>query len=70
MRTLKVMRVSFNMPIQRSDILAFRGAIAHRVGLEHDWFHNYNNTENTNNSYHHHYSLIQYKYNKVYPTNV
>jgi len=67
MKALKVMQVSFDMPIDPTEVLSFRGAIAHKVGLEHEWFHNHNNADNTNNSYHHRYSLIQYKYRGGHP---
>lgn len=61
------MQVSFDMPIEPSGILSFRGAIAHKVGLEHEWFHNHNNSNGSSNSYHHRYSLVQYKYRRGHP---
>lgn len=67
MKTLKVMRVSFDLPIKREEIAAFRGALAHKVGLEHEWFHNHNNAEGAQNGYHYRYARVQYKYHNGYP---
>jgi hypothetical protein len=61
MKDLKVMRVTFDMRLDTRGISAFRGAIAHKVGLEHEWFHNHNNNENSPHRLHYRYPLIQYK---------
>ena len=55
------MRVTFDMRLDEQDIRAFRGAIAHKVGLEHEWFHNHNNDETNNHKLFYRYPLIQYK---------
>ena len=58
MKKLRLLAVSFDTHIKPWEIKRFRGAIAHKVGLEHEWFHNHNNA---NGGYHHRYPLIQYK---------
>ncbi|PSJ77116.1 hypothetical protein C7N43_10275 [Sphingobacteriales bacterium UPWRP_1] len=55
---LRYLTVSFSVPtIYRKEIPAFRGAIAEKVGLEHDIFHNHD----ADGSYIYRYPLIQYK---------
>jgi len=73
MKKLRVMKVAFDTTIEPYEIPAFRGAIASKVGLEHEWFHNHNNaglkelpahvdayTEDQQ-QFHNRYPLIQYK---------
>lgn len=43
-KKLRVLKVAFDTTIQPWEIPAFRGAIAEKVGLEHEWFHNHKNT--------------------------
>ncbi|QQS28576.1 MAG: hypothetical protein IPM47_17255 [Sphingobacteriales bacterium] len=55
---LRYLSVSFSIPsIFRNQIPAFRGAVAEKVGYEHDLFHNHDK----NNGFHYRYPLIQYK---------
>lgn len=73
MKKLRVMTVAFDTTIEPYEIPAFRGAIAAKVGLEHEWFHNHNNErlkvipaklsdyEEDQQQYHNRYPLIQYK---------
>lgn len=61
MKQLRVLTITFDTPIERENIGAFRGALINKVGREHDWFHNHDNDENTTNQYHYRYPLIQYK---------
>ncbi|MGB0864537.1 MAG: CRISPR-associated endonuclease Cas6 [Saprospiraceae bacterium] len=61
MKRLRVLTVTFNIPIEGEEIGAFRGALINKVGLEHEWFHNHNNDTNSTHQYHYRYPLIQYK---------
>lgn len=58
MKNLRILAVSFDTTIQPYELQHFRGAVAQKVGLEHEWFHNHNNTTG---SFHNRYPLIQYK---------
>lgn len=58
MKTLRILQVSFDTQIQPYQLGAFRGAIARKVGIEHEWFHNH---DNENGGFHNRYPLIQYK---------
>jgi hypothetical protein len=49
--------VQFDTSIEGYELPAFRGAIAAKVGLEHDWFHNHLSDE----QFAYRYPLIQYK---------
>lgn len=55
---LRTLAVTFDLPMNPWELPRFRGAIAGKVGLEHDWFHNHNNETG---GLHHRYPLIQYK---------
>ena len=57
-KKLRVLAVSFDTHIEPYQLPAFRGALAHKVGIEHDWFHNH---DNINGGFHNRYPLIQYK---------
>ncbi len=58
MKKLRTLAVSFDANIQPYQLSAFRGALALKVGWEHDWFHNH---DNENGGTHNRYPLIQYK---------
>lgn len=58
MKNLRILAVSFDTTIQPYELQHFRGAVAQKVGLEHEWFHNH---DNTNGTFHNRYPLIQYK---------
>jgi Cas6b C-terminal domain/Cas6b N-terminal domain len=58
MKKLRLLAVSFDTEIKPWEIARFRGAVAQKVGLEHEWFHNHDNAEG---GFHHRYPLIQYK---------
>ena len=58
MKKLRILQVSFDTEIQPYQLSAFRGAVAHKVGLEHSWFHNH---DNENGGTFNRYPLIQYK---------
>ncbi|MEM6318139.1 MAG: CRISPR-associated endonuclease Cas6 [Bacteroidota bacterium] len=73
MKKLRVMTAAFDTNIEPYEIPAFRGAIASKVGLQHEWYHNHNNQnleeiplhlndyEEEVQVYHNRYPLIQYK---------
>jgi hypothetical protein len=56
--TLRLLSVTFDTELQPWELPWFRGAVAQKVGLEHEWFHNHNNETG---GYHQRYPLIQYK---------
>ena len=58
MKRLRILQVSFDSNLQPYQLPAFRGAIARKVGIEHEWFHNH---DNENGGFHNRYPLIQYK---------
>ena len=58
MKRLRILAVSFDTNIQPYQLPAFRGAVARKVGIEHEWFHNH---DNENGGFHNRYPLIQYK---------
>lgn len=57
MKKLKIVRVRFDTQLHFQEVPAFRGAIAQKVGLENDLFHNHLG----NDGFAYRYSLIQYK---------
>lgn len=65
-KELRILTVVFDNYLEPWEISQFRGAMAHKVGLEHDWFHNHNNS-NSPTMFHYRYPLIQYKLNKNHP---
>ncbi len=64
MKQLRLLAVSFDTRINPWDLPKFRGAIAQKVGIEHEWFHNH---DNASGGYHHRYPLIQYKIDTAGP---
>jgi hypothetical protein len=44
MKKLRLLAVSFDSHLQPWDLPKFRGAVARKVGLEHEWFHNHDNS--------------------------
>lgn len=65
-KELRILAVVFDSYLEPWEIAQFRGAMAHKVGLEHDWFHNHNSSNNPT-TFHYRYPLIQYKLNKNHP---
>ncbi len=55
---LRILSVTFDTHLEPWELPQFRGAVAHKVGLEYDWYHNHNNEDS---GYHYRYPLIQYK---------
>ena len=64
--TLPLLAAYFDGPLQPWEIPQFRGAIVHKIGLEHELFHNHRNT-GQGPRFHYHYPLIQYKLDKGRP---
>lgn len=65
---LRVLRVSFDTPIEPWELRAFRGAVSAKVGLEHDLFHNHKHDEDASTGgFHYRFPLIQYKQEHGYP---
>lgn len=67
-KTIRILTIIFKTQIAPYEVPAFRGAIAKRVGREHEWFHNHNNSldeTDTKSHFHNRYSLIQYKIKSV-----
>jgi hypothetical protein len=60
MKHVRTLAVTFDSELPPWELPKFRGAFAHKVGLEHEWFHNHNNESG---GYHMRYPLIQYKVN-------
>ncbi len=58
MKKLRILQVSFDSNLHPYQLPAFRGAVARKVGIEHEWFHNH---DNENGGTHNRYPLIQYK---------
>ena len=58
MQRLRTLSVTFDTHINPWELPQFRGAVAQKVGLEHEWFHNHNNETG---GFHQRYPLIQYK---------
>jgi len=44
MKKLALLKVAFDTTIQPYEVSAFRGAIIDKVGRQHEWFHNHDNT--------------------------
>jgi hypothetical protein len=55
---LRLLTVRFDTPIDPWELPAFRGAVSHKAGLEHEHFHNHNNDTG---GFHYRFPLIQYK---------
>jgi len=68
LRKMRMLTVTFDTQIPVYHIGQFRAAVAAKVGLEHDWFHNHNNDSTptddllfTHKKYHYRFPKIQYK---------
>lgn len=55
---LRILSVTFDTELDPWELPRFRGAVARKVGLEHEWYHNH---DNETGGYHQRYPLIQYK---------
>lgn len=66
-KALRLLSVTFQSTIEPWELPQFRGAMAHKVGLEHEWFHNHNNEDPDKPKLHYRYPLIQYKLHKKHP---
>jgi len=65
---MRLLTISFNTLIRPWEVPIFRSAVAKKVGLEHDLYHNHNNQNGMDTAeYHHRYPLIQYKQHQGRP---
>lgn len=65
-KNLRLLSVVFDTQIEPWELAGFRGAVAHKVGLEHDWFHNHDNSQSPGKLIYR-YPLIQYKLHRLQP---
>jgi hypothetical protein len=61
MKNLRMLSVTFTEAIRREELECFRGAVAVKVGLDHDFYHNHNNAPDAPKAFHYRYPLIQYQ---------
>lgn len=61
MKQIRLLSISFNTEIKPYEIPAFRGAIIEKVGMEHEFYHNHDNNDDSKQNYHYRYPLVQYK---------
>lgn len=61
---LRLLTVEFDTQIEPWELPAFRGAVAHKAGMEHEFFHNH---DNERGGYHYRLPLIQYKQDRGRP---
>lgn len=59
---LRILTAAFDAHVQPWELPQFRGAVAQKVGLEHEWYHNH---DNENGGFHQRYPLIQYKIDRL-----
>lgn len=65
---MRLLTISFDTPIRPWEVPAFRGAVAKKVGFQHDLYHNHDNSGGMDaGEYHHRYPLIQYKQHRGHP---
>lgn len=55
------LRLAFTFPLKQTEVPAFRGAVAERVGRERTLFHQHQNHADGSHSFRREYPLIQYK---------
>jgi hypothetical protein len=62
-KKLRLLAVTFDTHLESWELPKFRAAIAEKVGFQHDWFHNHDNSSADNDSekFLYRYALIQYK---------
>jgi len=65
-KELSVLSIVFDSYLEPWEIPQLRGALAKKVGLEHDWFHNHKVVEDKL-GFHYRYPLIQYKLDRNHP---
>lgn len=63
----RIIVITFNNKIDPWEVSKFRGGIIHKVGLEHEWFHNHDNQAGQDDKFHYRYPLIQYRYHRGNP---
>lgn len=67
MKNLRMLSVSFSEEIHPAELECFRGALVEKVGLEHERYHNHNNSGNSASRFHYRYPLVQYQLMKGRP---
>lgn len=67
MKEIRVLTAIFSNRLPSKEIASFRGAVIEKVGIEHDLFHNHNNTTEGSN-YHYRYPLVQYQLRRHKPS--
>lgn len=60
-RPLRLLSVTFSEEIAPEELECFRGAIAEKAGLQHERYHNHNNSPDAKTIFHYRYPLIQYQ---------
>jgi len=60
-QAVPLLQIIFRPRIKAYELPAFRGAVADKVGREHEWFHNHDNSEGEGSRYHYRYPLVQYR---------
>jgi len=60
-QAVPLLQIIFQPRILARELPAFRGAVAQKVGREHEWFHNHDNSGEGGSSYHYRYPLVQYR---------
>lgn len=58
---VRTLAVNFSEPIEVQELECFRGAIAEKVGLDRELYHNHNNNKSDSLGFHYRYPLIQYR---------
>jgi hypothetical protein len=67
MKHLRTLSVTFAEPIRWEELECFRGAMAEKVGIQHDFYHNHNNEPGAKLAFHYRYPLIQYQLRRGRP---
>jgi len=66
-KDLRLLTVTFDTYLEPWELAKFRGAMAHKVGLEHDWYHNHKEDDKEGHQFLYRYPLIQYKLHRNRP---
>ncbi len=61
MKKIRTLKLKFDLPLEKRQTPLLRGAIASKVGLKHDLFHNHPTEAEAKTDYLYRYPLIQYK---------
>lgn len=61
MKTIRLLHIEFDLPLNFNELPMFRAAIAHKVGLEHELFHHHTTNPQGERKLLYRYPFIQYK---------